>query len=87
MQNPSVIAPSFRSPLVLAIFAKALAAIFALTLLLSTAPSPAVAQDGYEQQVQQMYVAYYGRPGDPTGVAYWAGRLAEVVRYGIDVKY
>ncbi|MBK5941900.1 InlB B-repeat-containing protein [Halochromatium roseum] len=25
-----------------------------------------------------MYLAYYGRPGDPVGVDYWAGRLAEV---------
>jgi hypothetical protein len=25
-----------------------------------------------------MYVAYYGRPGDPSGVNYWAGRMAEV---------
>ena len=32
----------------------------------------------YAGQVQQMYVAYYGRPGDPEGVDYWAGRLAEV---------
>lgn len=24
------------------------------------------------QKVQQMYVAYYGRPGDPAGVDYWA---------------
>lgn len=29
----------------------------------------------YEQQVQEMYVAYYGRPGDPGGVNYWAGAL------------
>jgi len=31
----------------------------------------------YEQQVQQWYVAYYGRPGDPAGVDYWADRLAQ----------
>ena len=30
------------------------------------------------RQVQQMYVAYYGRPGDPAGVEYWANRLAKV---------
>jgi hypothetical protein len=32
----------------------------------------------YDWQVQQMYIAYYGRPGDPAGVDYWAGRLAAV---------
>jgi hypothetical protein len=32
----------------------------------------------YVQQVQTMYIAYYGRPGDPGGVGYWAGRLVEV---------
>lgn len=26
---------------------------------------------------QQMFVAYYGRPGDPAGVAYWAGKFDE----------
>ncbi|MCZ6831645.1 MAG: DUF4214 domain-containing protein, partial [Gammaproteobacteria bacterium] len=32
------------------------------------------AQD-YASQVQEMYVAYYGRPGDPGGVAFWAAQL------------
>jgi hypothetical protein len=32
----------------------------------------------YGRQLQQMYVAYYGRPGDPGGVNYWAGRMALV---------
>jgi hypothetical protein len=32
----------------------------------------------YGSSLQQMYVAYYGRPGDPGGVNYWAGRMAEV---------
>lgn len=27
------------------------------------------------EQVQQVYVAFYGRPGDPGGVAYWASRV------------
>lgn len=32
--------------------------------------------DGWlRHQVQQMYVAYYGRPGDPAGVDYWSERL------------
>lgn len=38
---------------------------------------PDDAQSAYEPQVQQMYIAYYGRPGDPAGVNYWAGLLAE----------
>ena len=29
-------------------------------------------------EVQLMYLAYYGRPGDPEGVNYWAGRLDAV---------
>lgn len=78
MQTLTVSTQSFRFPLVLTVIANALAAVLALTLLLAAAPSPAVAQGGYEQQVQQMYVAYYGRPGDPEGVDYWSGRLAEV---------
>jgi hypothetical protein len=32
----------------------------------------------YARSLQQMYVAYYGRPGDPGGVSYWAGRMGEV---------
>ena len=31
----------------------------------------------YEDAVQKMYVAYYGRPGDPAGIDFWAGKLAE----------
>ncbi len=31
----------------------------------------------HTKTVQQMYVAYYGRPGDSAGIEYWAGRLAE----------
>jgi hypothetical protein len=32
----------------------------------------------FVRQVQRMYIAYYGRSGDPGGVAYWTGRLVEV---------
>jgi hypothetical protein len=32
----------------------------------------------YGRSLQQMYVAYYGRAGDTGGVAYWAGRMAQV---------
>lgn len=52
------------------------ALIFGLLFVL--APRLAAAQVAYEQQVQQMYIAYYGRPGDPSGVSYWAGELAAV---------
>lgn len=34
--------------------------------------------DLYGSNAQLLYVAYYGRPGDVGGVAYWADRLAEV---------
>jgi hypothetical protein len=31
----------------------------------------------FMRQVQQMYVGYYGRPGDPGGIGYWADRLRQ----------
>ncbi len=39
-------------------------------------------------KVQQMYVAYYGRPGDPAGVDYWASVLdvAESTGGSLDVN-
>ena len=52
------------------------ALLIAIALLLPLLPRP-VAAGPYDWQVQQMYVAYYGRPGDPAGLDYWAGRLAE----------
>lgn len=33
--------------------------------------------DAQEATMLQAYVAYYGRPADPGGLYYWAGRLAE----------
>lgn len=27
--------------------------------------------------IQQLYVAYYGRPADPNGLTYWATRLED----------
>ncbi len=38
------------------------------------------AQDAadYRDQVQTMYVAYYGRPGDERGIDFWADQLAGV---------
>ena len=32
----------------------------------------------YLDQVQIMYVAYYGRPGDAGGLDFWVGKLEEV---------
>ena len=32
----------------------------------------------YRDQVQIMYVAYYGRPGDAVGLDFWAGKLEKV---------
>ena len=38
--------------------------------------TPPFFQD-YDDRVQKMYIAYYGRPGDPGGIDFWAGRLQE----------
>ena len=35
-------------------------------------------EPNYRDQVQIMYVAYYGRPGDAGGLDYWADKLEEV---------
>jgi len=52
-------------------FMKKSLAMLVLAFLL---PSPIYAAT-YAERVQQMYVAYYGRPGDPGGIDYWVGRL------------
>ena len=31
----------------------------------------------YEDAVVTMYIAYYGRPGDPDGVDFWAEKLEQ----------
>ena len=55
-----------------------LAAALSLMALMPLLGSPVAAAGPYDWQVQQMYIAYYGRPGDPAGVDYWAERLAGV---------
>jgi len=47
---------------------------FFLLILAYCVPVTAAAAT-YEDQVQKMYVAYYGRPGDPGGLNWWAGKL------------
>jgi hypothetical protein len=29
----------------------------------------------YMDQVQKLYIAYFGRPADPTGLNYWASQV------------
>jgi len=59
------------------------------------APLTSAAQNTYSDQVQEMYVAYYGRPGDPGGLEFWAeklndsgGDLAEIIdEFGTSTEY
>src|SRR5690606_32499280 len=34
-----------------------------------------MATSAYHDEVQKIYIAYYGRPADPVGLNYWAGKL------------
>ena len=45
-------------------------------LSIQTLSNIPVGQGPYDQQVQEMYIAYYGRPADPCGLAYWSTRIA-----------
>ena len=45
-------------------------------LSIQTLSNIPVGQGPYDQQVQEMYIAYYGRPADPGGLAYWSTRIA-----------
>lgn len=48
-----------------------------------------------ERRVQEAYVAYYGRPADPSGLEYWSGRLADeggalegiIQSFGVSAEY
>ena len=46
-------------------------------LSIQTLSNIPVGQGPYDQQVQEMYIAYYGRPADPGGLAYWSTRIAD----------
>jgi CubicO group peptidase (beta-lactamase class C family) len=47
-----------------------------LGALMLFASMTTLAQSSFDERVQTMYVAYYGRPGDPGGVEFWSQRLA-----------
>lgn len=49
--------------------------ISAMLIALSTPLLQAQTSDGFSEQVQKMYISYYGRPGDPGGVDFWADQL------------
>ena len=51
---------------------------FLLLGLMLALPLQAQNAAAYRAQVQTMYVAYYGRPGDEGGINYWANQLAAV---------
>ncbi|TEA69485.1 sugar ABC transporter ATP-binding protein, partial [Allopusillimonas ginsengisoli] len=34
-----------------------------------------MATSAYHDEVQKIYIAYYGRPADPVGLNFWAGKL------------
>ncbi|MCZ6828892.1 MAG: DUF4214 domain-containing protein [Gammaproteobacteria bacterium] len=62
------------SALLRALFALAPFALLSLWTPLSYGHGAA---NDYESDVEAMYVAYYGRPGDPGGVAFWAEQLEQ----------
>ncbi|WP_158702839.1 DUF4214 domain-containing protein [Melaminivora suipulveris] len=43
-------------------------------LLLTAGAAPVHAAPDTAEQVQEVYLAFYGRPGDPDGVSYWAAQ-------------
>ncbi len=50
--------------------------VFLCVALFSATQASAQNADIYRAQVQTMYVAYYGRPGDAGGIDFWANQLA-----------
>lgn len=45
---------------------------------LSVATTLAVGASPYDQTIQQIYLAYFGRPADPAGLAWFAGRMTAI---------
>ena len=40
----------------------------------------------HEALAQQLYVSYYGRPGDPAGVAFWTAQFADAANLDAAVE-
>jgi cyclophilin family peptidyl-prolyl cis-trans isomerase len=51
--------------------------IFVFVALLLSVQTQAQEIAGFRDQVQTMYVAYYGRPGDEGGIHFWANQLED----------
>lgn len=56
---------------------KTLSTALCLLLLVFSISSNARDFNSSEERVLGAYLAYYGRPPDPGGLAYWSGRLAD----------
>lgn len=71
----SVTRQAARRSVVLTPLAVASALVCAASLASWTPPAQAQTGLSAADAVQQVYVGFYGRPGDPDGLAYWAGRV------------
>ena len=56
---------------------KTLSTALCLLLLVISIPSNARDFNSSEEKIFGAYLAYYGRPPDPGGLAYWSGRLTD----------